>query len=149
MSSGNPFEPRIVTSEKKPGRGARFLPSLIPASVAVMVTLLVWSVLITTLDPLLPIELAMPTWSLTLVLACGAGTRSMISFWPKATHSWAFALVFASFSAVYIVGQWNHAGNKSVWTLAWIYGTLALLPLLAFDQATRQAKLKKPNQRPG
>jgi hypothetical protein len=133
METVNPYQPPTSptspTSDGVPEPRRRFFAYLVPATLAVGVTLLVWVVLVSTLDGLMGHRFSLLLWASTLFLSSSISIVALNRLWRTATHPLAFGMAFAIFSVVFILAEGDTSNGADYWNMAIIYGTLLALPV--------------------
>ena len=133
MQAVNPYQPPVAAAAQAvPDSSPSFFASLVPATLAIGLALLVWIVLVSTFDRIIPRDFSMPMWSLTLFLASSLSILAVNRVWRTATNPLAFAIVFTLFSVVFLVAEGDTSNGTNYWNMAFVYGTLLTLPFAAY-----------------
>jgi len=129
----NPYQPPAsTTSEQVPVSRVRYLANLVPATLAVGLTLLLWVVLVSTLDELVGYRFSMVMWAFTLYLSSLISVFTVNRIWQTRTYPLAFGLAFAVFSFVFLAAEGDTSNGTDYWIMSIIYGTLLSLPVATF-----------------
>lgn len=133
ISNENPYEPpRPKTSasvEDLSGDRASILGSMFPASLSVVVMLLVWAVLVSTIDGLfLMIRSPLVIWSATLFASSMLSAAVICHLWRRSLHPVSFGVSFAVFSITLAVLEGDSSSIQTRLSLAVYCVTLVVLP---------------------
>lgn len=144
MTAANPYHPPSTpASDAVPNSRHRFFSSIAPATLAVGLTLLLWIVLVSTLDGLLGHRFAMLPWSLTLVLSCSVSILAINRVWRAAVQPLAYGAAFSVFSIVYVLAEGDTSNGTDLGLMTIVYGTLLALPGVAFFIARRTTRIPR------
>ena len=136
MPPENPYQPPAApTLEQAAQQQPGFLASLIPATLAMGLTLPIWVVLVLTLTKTAGNRFAIQIWSSTLLLSATVSIVTTTRLWHRATNPFAFAAVFSIFCIVFAVAEGDTTNGEHSWHTIVIYGTLICLPILSHQIA--------------
>ena len=138
METVNPYEPPTsLTSGAGPDSRLRLIAYLVPAAIAVGLTLLLWVVLVSTLEGLAGHRFAMPLWAFTLFVSSSISIAAINRLWRTKTQPLAFGVAFSVFSFVFVLAEGDTSNGTDYWTMTIVYGTLLSLPVAMFFLAHR------------
>ena len=131
MEPENPYQPTIIDATPKPDPGLSLIASLMPAAMAVVITLLLWLVSVSTLQSLFGERFLLAIWAAALFAtsALSVTVLNLRSFAPP--KSSAYALAFAVLGAAYASFQLDTTSSL-YWEVGYAYGVLAILPVWAY-----------------
>lgn len=133
MNTVNPYQPP-TSSPPDAARDSRlgFFLYLVPAALAVGITLLLWVVLISFLGRLVGHRFSMQLWAFTLYLSSSISIVLLNKFWRTKTHPLAFSVAFAVFSIVFVCAEGDTSNGSDYWLMTIVYGTLLSLPFATY-----------------
>ncbi|TWU42340.1 hypothetical protein [Novipirellula artificiosorum] len=141
MKTVNPYQsPTSPTSDAAPHSRLRFLASLVPATLAIGLTLLLWVLFVSTLDGLMGHRFSMLLWAFTLFLSSSISIVVIHRLWRAKTQPFAFGVAFALFGIVFVLAEGDTSNGTDYRMMAIVYGTLLLLPVAMFFLARRTAR---------
>lgn len=134
----NPYQPPNSTTEDAAYKSRlRFLAYLVPAALAVAITLLLWVVLVSILDRLAGHRFSMLLWAFTLYLSSSLSIVLLNLLWRAKTQPLAFGVAFAVFGIVFLCAEGNSSNVTDFWTTTTVYGAFLPLPIAMYLLARR------------
>lgn len=149
METVNPYQsPASPTSNSVPGSRLHFLAYLVPATLGVGLTLLLWVVLVSILDGLIGHRFSMLLWAFTLFLSSSISIVAINRLWRTRTQPLAFGVAFAVFGIVFMLAEGDTSNGTDYWNMTIVYGTLLSLPVAMSLLARRTARNRRDVLRP-
>ena len=141
MDTVNPYQPPTSTTQDAiPESRLQFLAHLVPATLAVGITLLIWVAFVSILDGLIGHRFSMLLWAFTLYVSSSISIVLLNRLWRTTTQPLAFGVAFALFSIVFVCAEGDTSNGTDNWIMTIVYGTLLSLPVAMFFLARRTTR---------
>lgn len=138
METVNPYQPPTsLAPDAVPDSRLRFLNHLVPATIAVGLTLLLWVLLVSILNGLNGHRFSMQLWAFTLFLSSSISIVVLNRLWRTRIQPLAFGVAFAVFCIVFAFAEGDTSNGTDYWIMTIVYGTLLTLPVAMFFLARR------------
>ncbi len=138
MDTVNPYQPPTsTTQDASPDSRLRFFAYLVPAALAVGITLLLWVALASILVGLIEHQFSMLLWAFSLYLSSSISIVLLNHLWRTKTHPLAFGVSFTVFSFIFVCAEGDTSNGTDYWIMTIVYGTLLSLPVAMYFVARR------------